>query len=79
MSATLINITSFNCILRRKEKEINFRKKNSNHIKRKIDVPLEQEMDSHNDDDDGRPDRLRSCRRIGRPEIGKPERRKAGT
>jgi hypothetical protein len=28
-----------------------FRKKNSNHIKRKIDVPLEQEMDSNDDDD----------------------------
>ncbi len=68
MSAALSNITCFNCILRRKEKEINFRKKKSNHIKRKIDVPLEQEMDSHDDDDDGKPDRLRSCRCIGRPE-----------
>jgi hypothetical protein len=69
MSAALINIICFNCILGRKEKEINFRKKKSNHIKRKIDVPLEQEMDSNeDDDDDGKPDRLRSCRRIGRPE-----------
>ena len=55
MSAVGINITCFNCILRRKEKEINFRKKKSNHIKRKIDVPLEQEMDSHDDDDDSKP------------------------
>jgi hypothetical protein len=51
MSAAIINITCFNCILGRKEKEINFRKKNSNHIKRKIDVPLEQEMDSNDDND----------------------------
>jgi hypothetical protein len=41
----------FNCILGKKEKEINFRKKKSNHIKRKIDVPLEQGMDSNDDSD----------------------------
>ncbi len=51
MSAAINNISCFNCILGRKEKEINFRKKKSNHIKRKIDVPLGQEMDSDNDDD----------------------------
>ncbi len=51
ISAAIINITCFNCILGRKEKEITSRKKNSNHVKRKIDVPLGQEMDSNNDDD----------------------------
>jgi hypothetical protein len=51
MSAAIINITCFNCILGRKERKLIFRKKKSNHIKRKIDVPLEQEMDSNDDDD----------------------------
>ncbi len=56
MSAALNNITCFNCILRRKKWKLIFRKKKSNHIKRKIDVPLEQEMDDddgNDDDDDG--------------------------
>jgi hypothetical protein len=34
-----------------RKRKLIFRKKNSNHIKRKIDVPLGQEMDSNNDDD----------------------------
>jgi hypothetical protein len=34
-----------------KERKLIFRKEKSNHIKRKIDFPLEQGMD--NDDDDG--------------------------
>ncbi len=37
--------------LEERKKKFIFRKKNSNHIKRKIDVPLEQEMDSNDDDD----------------------------
>ncbi len=42
--------TCFHCILKRKQKKIISRKKKvQSHSKRKIDVPLEQEMD--NDDD----------------------------
>jgi hypothetical protein len=37
--------------LEERKRKLIFRKKKSNHIKRKIDVPLEQEMDSDNDDD----------------------------
>ncbi len=57
MSAALNNITCFNCILGREKRKLIFRKKKSNHIKRKIDVPLEQETDDDDgddDDDDGR-------------------------
>jgi hypothetical protein len=37
--------------LEERKNKLIFRKKNSNHIKRKIDVPLEQEMDSDDVDD----------------------------
>jgi hypothetical protein len=37
--------------LEERKRKLIFRKKNSNHIKRKIDVPLGQEMCSNNDDD----------------------------
>ncbi len=37
--------------LEERKRKLIFRKKKSNHIKRKIDVPLGQEMDSDSDDD----------------------------
>jgi hypothetical protein len=37
--------------LEERKRKLIFRKKKSNQIKRKIDVPLLQEMDSDNDDD----------------------------
>ncbi len=46
------DITYFNCILGRKKRKLICRKKKSNHIKRKIDVPLEQETDDDDGDDD---------------------------
>jgi hypothetical protein len=51
MSAAIINITCSTAYLEEKKRKLIFRKKKSNHIKRKIDVPLEQKMDSNGDDD----------------------------
>jgi hypothetical protein len=61
MSAAIIYITCFNCRLRRNGKEKNnfVDRRESNHIKRKIDVPLELEMDD-DDGDDEIPGRLSS-------------------
>jgi hypothetical protein len=53
LSAAVINITCFICVFRRKEKKLIFRMKKSNHIKRKIDVPLEQGMDNGDGNGDG--------------------------
>ncbi len=54
------------------EKENNFKNeegKNINHIRRKIEVPLEQEMDDNDDNDDG--DRMKLIRKADRRRRGR--------